>query len=133
MEWNRAVALLGANAKAKANAATSIPELIQIASNPTFEENHKEKHNKNAKYGWYRYDVRFALPVYEENVLVRYNIFHALLLINHAENGRKYLYDILAIKKKRASRSKMYGENPFLIFNNKPFLLPCQSLIIFFL
>lgn len=86
-------------AKAKANAATAIPELIQIASNPAFEENHKEKHNKNAKYGWYRYDIRFALPIYEENVLVRYNIFHARLLINHAENGRKYLYDILAIKK----------------------------------
>jgi hypothetical protein len=58
-----------------------------------------EKHNKNAKFGWYRYDVRFALPVYEENTLVRYNIFHARILINHAENGRKYLYDILAIKK----------------------------------
>ena len=48
---------MGANAKAKANAATAIPELIQIASNPAFEENRKEKHNKNAKYGWYRYDV----------------------------------------------------------------------------
>ncbi len=69
--------LMGANAKAKANAATAIPELIQIASNPAFEENRKEKHNKNVKYGWYRYDVRFALPVYEENVLVRYNIFHS--------------------------------------------------------
>ncbi|MCI8636039.1 MAG: hypothetical protein HFJ05_10730, partial [Eubacterium sp.] len=76
-----------------------IPELIQIASNPAFEENRKKKHNKSAKYGWYRYDVRFALPVYEENTLVRYNIFHARLLINHAENGMKYLYDILAIKK----------------------------------
>ena len=90
---------MGANAKAKANAATAIPELIQIASNPAYEENRKEKHNKNAMLGWYRYDVRFALPVYEENVLVRYNIFHARLLINHAENGKKYLYDILAIKK----------------------------------
>ena len=44
---------------------------------------------ENAKYGWYRYDVHFALPVYEENALVRYNIFHARLLINHAEKGRK--------------------------------------------
>jgi len=51
------------------------------------------------RYGWYRYDVRFALPVYEESVLVRYNVFGARLLINHAENGKKYLYDILAIKK----------------------------------
>ncbi len=91
--------LMGANAKAKANAATAIPELIQAASNPAFEENRKEKHNKNAKLGWYKYDVRFALPVYEENKLVRYNIFNARLLINHAENGKKYLYDLLAIKK----------------------------------
>jgi hypothetical protein len=91
--------LMGANAKAKANAATAIPGLIQIAYNPIFEENRKEIHDKNAKYGWYRYNVRFALPVYEGDVLVRYNIFHARLLINHAENGKKYLYDILGIKK----------------------------------
>lgn len=92
-------ALKGANAKAKANAATAIPELIQIAINPEYQENYKEKHAKNAQNGWYRYDVRFAIPVYEENTLVRYNIFEARLLINHAENGKKYLYDILAIKK----------------------------------
>ena len=92
-------ALMGANAKAKANAATAIPELIQIATNPSYEENNKEKHNNDAKYGWYRYDVKFAIPVYEDNVLTRYNVFGARLLVNHAENGKKYLYDILAIKK----------------------------------
>ena len=91
--------LKGANAKAKANAATAIPELIQIANNPTFQKNKKEKHNKDAKFGWYRYDVRFAIPVYDNNMVVRYNIFDARLLVNHAENGKKYLYDILAIKK----------------------------------
>ena len=72
---------------------------MKIASNPVYEENRKDKHSKNAMLGWYRYDIRFALPVYEENILVRYNIFHARLLINHAKNGRKYLYDILAIKR----------------------------------
>ena len=92
-------ALMGANAKAKANAATAIPELIQIAANPAFEENRKESHAKSAQNGWYRYDVRFALPVYENETLVRYNIFNARLLVNHAANGKKYLYDILAIKK----------------------------------
>ena len=92
-------ALKGANAKAKANAATVIPELIQIATSPNYQENNKEKHKKDAKNGWYRYDVRFALPVYEDNFLVSYNVFGARLLINHAENGKKYLYDILAIKK----------------------------------
>lgn len=92
-------ALMGANAKAKANATTAIPELIQIADNPSFEENRKEKHVKRAKNGWYKYDTRFALPVYENEALVRYNVFNARLLVNHAENGKKYLYDILAIKK----------------------------------
>lgn len=91
--------MLGANAKAKANAATAIPELIQIAKNPSYQENKKEKHDKDAKHGWYKYDVRFAIPVYENDVLIRYNVFRARLLINHAQNGNKYLYDILAIKK----------------------------------
>lgn len=106
--------LLGANAKAKANATTAIPELIQIAKNPSYQENKKEKHDKDAKHGWYRYDVRFAIPVYENDVLIRYNVFRARLLINHAQNGNKYLYDILAIKKKRASHNNKCGENPFL-------------------
>lgn len=91
--------LMGANAKAKANSASVIPELIQIATNPSYEKNRDVKHNKNAKFGWYKYDVKFALPVYENDVLVRYNIFNARLLINHAANGKRYLHDILAIKK----------------------------------
>lgn len=91
--------LHGANAKAKANAATAIPELINIATNRKFQENTKEKHNKDAQNGWYRYDVRFGIPVYNDDILVRYNIYGARLLINHARNGKKYLYDILAIKK----------------------------------
>jgi len=91
--------LRGANAKAKANAATAIPELIKIANNPQYQNNTKDKHSKSAKYGWYRYEVRFGLPVYEDDVLVRYNIFGARLLVNHSENHKKYLYDILAVKK----------------------------------
>lgn len=75
------------------------PELIQIALNPKWQENQKEKHNEIAKYGWYRYDVKFAIPIYENNKLVRYNIFGARLLVNHSYNGKKYLYDIVAIKK----------------------------------
>lgn len=55
-------ALRGANAKAKANAAS-------------------------------------AIPVYDNEILIRYNIYGARLLVNHSHNGKKYLYDILAIKK----------------------------------
>ena len=85
--------------------ATHGPELIQIATNQEFSENTKKKHIKDAKYGWYRYDVRFALPVYDDKTgqLVRYNIFSARMLVRHDEDGKKYLYDLLAIKKETSS------------------------------
>lgn len=90
----------GTVAKAKANAAQAIPEIIEIATSKTVEENKKEKHSRNAKNGWYRYDTRFALPVYDESGEVeRYNVFSARLLIRHAASGKMYLYDVLEIKK----------------------------------
>ncbi len=92
--------LKGAIAKAKANAAQGIPEMIEIARNKRFKENLEEKHQYNAKFGWYRYDTRFALPVYDEKGEVsRYNVFHAELVIRHSENGRLYLYDVINAKK----------------------------------
>ena len=99
------IALKGAVAKAKANASQGIPELIQIATNEEFSENIKKKHEKDAKLGWYRYDVRFALPVYDDKSgeLIRYNIFSARMLVRHADDGKKYLYDLLAIKKETSS------------------------------
>lgn len=99
------IALKGPVSKAKANASQGIPELIQIATKDSFAENNKEKHKKDAKYGWYRYDVRFALPVYDDKSgnLVRYNIFSAKMLVRYAEDGKKYLYDFLKIKKETGS------------------------------
>ena len=86
--------------KAKANAAQAIPEMIEIATSKTFEDNKKNKHNRHAKHGWYRYDTRFALPVYDDSGEVeRYNVFSARLLIRHASSGKMYLYDVLEIKK----------------------------------
>ena len=105
---------------------------VNIGNELPEEYTESENHKENAKYGWYRYNVRFALSVYEENTLVKYNIFHTRLLINHPEIDRKYLYDILSVKKKRANRSKMYGENPFLIVNNMLFFNSCQSSILIF-
>jgi len=92
--------LKGNNAKAKANAAQGIPELLEIASNKQFEENRKEKHDKDARFGWYSYDSRFALPVFGQNGEIEYyNVFRAALLVRHDQDGRKYLYDIMKIKK----------------------------------
>jgi hypothetical protein len=96
--------LKGATAKAKANASQGIPEMLEIAKGGNFRENKEEKHNRNAKYGWYRYDSRFALPVYDENGTVeRYNVFHASLIIRHSEDGKKYLYDVIDIKKETSN------------------------------
>ncbi len=99
------ITLKGAMAKAKANAAQAIPELIRIAANPKHEANQKEKHKTDAVYGWYRYNIRFALPVYDDKTgkTARHNIYSASMLVRHANDGRKYLYDILAIKKETSS------------------------------
>ena len=96
--------LKGTAAKAKANAAQGIPEMIEIATGGNFKANDEEKHNRNAKYGWYRYDSRFGLPVYDDKEEVeRYNIFHASLLVRHDENEKRYLYDIIDIKKETSN------------------------------
>ena len=59
---------------------------------------------KDAKYGWYSYVTRFALPVYGENGdIERYNVFRAILLVRHAEDKRLYLYDIMKIKKETST------------------------------
>jgi len=92
--------LKGTAAKAKANAAQGIPEMIEIASGKQFRQNKEKKHQWNAKNGWYKYESRFALPVFAENGEVeRYNVFHASMLIRHANDGRLYLYDVMEIKK----------------------------------
>ena len=99
--------LRGPNEYAKANASSAIKELIQIASNKAFTENHKDKHNSKAKYGWYRYDTRFAVPKYDnDGELAGYNIFKGRLVIRHAQNGKLYLYDILRIKKETSEPLK---------------------------
>ena len=96
--------LKGANAKAKANATQGIPEMLMIADEREYEKNRKIKHIKDAKYGWYSYVTRFALPVYEETGdIERYNVFRAILLVRHAEDKRLYLYDIMKIKKETST------------------------------
>ncbi len=92
--------LKGTIAKAKANASQGIPELLEIADNKRYRENTDKRHVRNARFGWYRYDSRFELPVFdEEGNIERYNIFRATMLIRHSADGNKYLYDILDIKK----------------------------------
>ena len=91
-------------AKAKANAAQEIPELIEIADNKRFRENQDKRHVRNARFGWYRYDSRFELPIFDEaGNIERYNSFKATMLIRHAADNKMYLYDILDIKKETSN------------------------------
>ena len=101
---NYTVILKGANAKAKANAVQGLPEIIEIATKKVHKENFKEKHKKDAKYGWYRYESRFALPVFDSTgEMERYNVFQVIMIVRHAENGKMYLYDIMNIKKETST------------------------------
>lgn len=83
-----------------ANATQGLPEMIEIATNKAHKENFKEKHKRDAKYGWYRYDSRFALPVFDEESEIKYyNVFKVIMVVRHAEDGKMYLYDVMNIKK----------------------------------
>ncbi len=96
--------LKGSNIKAKANAVQVIGELIQIATNRSIKSDYNLKHKNKAKYGWYRYDTRLALPVYNNNgELERYNIFSMRMLDRHDEDGKLYLYNFLRTKKETSS------------------------------
>ena len=93
--------LLGANAKAKANATQGIPMLLQCATNRRWQENYKGKHKIDAKYGWYRFTTRFALPISNNDTgkVERFNIYRIEMLIRHAADGNLYLFDMVNIKK----------------------------------
>ena len=85
-------------------ASTGIPELVEIAVGKHFRENKESKHKRDGRNGWYRYDSRFALPVYDDNGEVeRYNVFHASMLVRHSNDGKMYLYDVIDIKKETSN------------------------------
>lgn len=99
--------LRGARAKAKANAVQGIPELLKNASGKSFHENKKDKHHHRAEKGWYYYTTRFGLPLYEnESKTDKYQVYSARLLVNHASNGKLYLYDLVGIKKEASTPLK---------------------------
>lgn len=98
------LSLKGANVKAKANAAQGVPEMMEIATRKEYKNNTKSKHRKDAKFGWYRYNSRFALPVYDNNhELMGYNVFHVVMVVRHDQDGKLYLYDLVNIKKETSN------------------------------
>ena len=54
----------------------------------------------DARYGWYRFDSRFAMAVYNnQGEIEQYNFFKARMIIRYDADGKKYLYDVINIKK----------------------------------
>ena len=101
---NDRISLKGANEKAKANMITAIGELIQIATNKMEYPDYNKKHKSKAQYGWFRYDTRFGIPVYDEaGELIRYNIFRTRMLVRCDADGKSYLYDFVRTKKETRS------------------------------
>lgn len=71
-----------------------IEELFLNANNKTYEANRKSKHKIDAKYGFYEYNVKFSVLQNKKEVM-----YNCTLLVRNDANGKKYLYDILDIKK----------------------------------
>lgn len=102
---NDTMRLRGGNAKAKANATQKLPMLLEYATNKRWSENLKVKHNVDAKYGWYRYTSRFALPVYDNlGEIKNYNIYRIEMLVRHASDEKLYLYDMVNVKKEKETK-----------------------------
>lgn len=79
---------------AKGRAVTGLKEIIENATNRTYEANNKTKHNIDAKYGFYRYDTTFSFDYNGSE-----QVYQGKILIRNDADGKKYLYDILGIKK----------------------------------
>lgn len=101
------IKLQGANEKAKANMITAIGDLIRTACNKSIVKDYKSKHKSKAKQGWYRYDTRFGIPVYDsDGKLIQYSIYKARMLVRCDKKGILYLYDFVRTKKETSSPSE---------------------------
>lgn len=89
--------------KVKNQASQNFKEMIEIATNRRWKKTVHSK-NKDAKYGFYRYTTKIAVPVFDSlKKVVDARIYSADLLIRNASDGKKYLYDVTQIKRERSS------------------------------
>lgn len=98
--------LRGGLAKAKANAAQVIDQLIKNATKRRWRENLDPKHDKDASGGWYRYDAFFTIPVRgQDEDKERRNYYRGTVLARINPKGL-YLYDVVDIKKEASTPLK---------------------------
>ena len=90
----------GTIGKAKANASQAIPELIESATNIVFRPNLDDKHQIDAANGWYRCTIFFTLPITnDKGEIIGKNKYRGRMIIRCDSDNKKYLYDIIDIKK----------------------------------
>ncbi len=78
----------------KSKLSKYLKQIINNSTDKIYTTNKKEKHSKDAKYGFYRYKITFSIL----NKGVE-DLYEAIVLIRNSEDTKKYLYDILNIKK----------------------------------
>ena len=112
---------------AKNQSAQNFGEIIEIADEGKYESNTKQKHKKDAKYGFYKYRSRFAIKG-KGNVATEYNVE---LVIRHDTDGKRYLYDITDIKKVGTLHltSTTQGSHGYVGANNAPQVTPTANII----
>ena len=71
-----------------------LKELFLNANKKNYESNRKPKHKTDAKYGFYKYGVKFSIIKNAEETY-----YTCVILVRNDAHGKKYLYDILDIKK----------------------------------
>jgi len=95
----------------KYKAAYILDDMLLIAENGVWSEDRGGKHGKKAKNGWYYYDSRFAVPVYNvRGETLRYNAYAARLLVRNDADGKSYLYDIKIQKERSAIAANGFTE-----------------------
>lgn len=100
-----------ATLNAKKRAVDALGDMIEIASGRRWEKA-KHTHNKDAKFGMYRYNSRFAFAVNGGDGVRNVRAYDVELLIRNASDGKKYLYDIVNIKKNTAYATELQQREP---------------------
>ncbi len=73
----------------KGKLLNNIDEIILNATNRMYSNDHKPKHVRDAKYGFYKYDTSFSLYFGLEE-----RFYTGKIVIRNDEDGKKYLYAI---------------------------------------
>lgn len=95
--------------KAKNRTVQNFGEIIEIATERKWEKvKHADKHSTDAKYGFYKYRSRIAVPKYDsaKNIVDSY-LYDVELLIRNDADGKKYLYDIQDIQEIKKSDEQL--------------------------